>query len=223
MRVLKRKREIAMKIGSERSPIRVEAAFLAIVLGVCMIMPQMAMADMISLYATDVRSSEWAWPARAEGAPQGVAGSYAYSAWNEQAQHGWLDAKSWDAWTLPVGQHITNVTVGIHTRWWSFNRNGPIKLQEYTYGGDTGWLTLSGNLWQYFSWDITSKQAEWTKAEVDAVEVGVMRRYFDDPVADLCVDAFEMRVTYVPEPGAFCLFIISGLTVIRRRRRQYYC
>ncbi|MCP4220592.1 MAG: hypothetical protein GY765_38550 [bacterium] len=145
-------------------------------------------------YALEHWAPRWTWASRAMGAPDGWLAVQPFFRENEKTDA--LIAHVFDrSWVLPAGETITNVKVGVRVAWSCANQGGPIMLGESIHGRLSGWITYSGNALNWVEMDITSSEATWTKAKIDALQVWVTRRWGDVPYCDFHVDSYRILVT----------------------------
>jgi PKD repeat protein len=115
---------------------------------------------------------------KAEGSPTGTT---------------YLKATDFDSWVLPAGKSITKVEYGVLARF-TDGVTGKARMREFSHSEPERWLTFGG-AWSWLDFDVTALEASWTKAEVDALQVGIRRAYATDPDANLRVGGIRVKVT----------------------------
>jgi len=112
-----------------------------------------------------------------------------------------LTASNFRNWTLPAGKAITKVEYGILARF-TDGVSGKARMKEVTHNETLRWLTF-GLAWEWKDFDITSLEAAWTKAGVDALQVAVKRaddEYEENPNVNLRVGGIRLIIT-VDDPS----------------------
>ncbi len=147
-----------------------------------------------TLYAIQANNAwRWDWQVRSLGAPDNWRAVQPY--YNDYKKTDPLIALNFDSWTLPPGAQITNVKIGAKIAWEQPWHSSYIWLSELTHNRTSGWVTYTGNVLDWVELDITSAEATWTKAEIDALQVTIKRRWVDTPRSDFYVDSFKIVIT----------------------------
>jgi PKD repeat protein len=115
---------------------------------------------------------------KAEGSPTGTT---------------YLVANDFDSWVLPAGKSITKVEYGVLARF-TDGVSGKARMREQSHSEPERWVNF-GLAWDWLDFDVTALEASWTKAEVDALRVGIRRAYASDPDVNLRVGGIRVKVT----------------------------
>ncbi len=105
----------------------------------------------------------------------------------------YLKATDFDDLTLPVCRTITKVECGALARFTN-GESSKARIAE-SHSNTQNFLSLGSN-WVWRDVDITALEAEWTAAEVNALQIGIQRYYANDPPAsNLRVGGLRITVT----------------------------
>ncbi len=125
----------------------------------------------------------------------------------------YLQANDFDPFTIPEGQRVTSVVVGVYAR---YDRNtshcnirmrvsSGVNVIPETYSGYYVWYQGNSGECEWYDWNITNLRSSWSEYDVNHFRVAV-RRFPTDTQDTVCrVNGFRIVVTTEPLPGACCL------------------
>lgn len=147
--------------------------------------------------------SSWENASRAEGTPNSNGNDDQYAKTNSNTTTVVLWSTSWQSLTIPANRAITQVWVNVLCRYNSGTSGNRVRLRVSGSVADSSLASPSWNQsstdttlrWRFSGngWDITSKRAAWTAANVANLDLGVQR---ESGSTQLRVDGFRVIVRH---------------------------